>query len=82
MPFRKLGGKFHFFLQFCTRKRSKTYIFMYILDFLPDDPHQDGKDEQQHEKSPSVVTSMFSLSLNKLIQSHVKQILLLIIIIT
>ena len=54
---------------------------MYILDFLPDDP-QDGKDEQQHEKSPSVVTSMFLLSLNKLIQSHVKRILLLIIIIT
>ena len=54
---------------------------MYILDFLPDDPHQDGKDEQ-HEKSPSVVTSMFLLSLNKLIQSHVKRILLLIIIIT
>ena len=27
MPFRKLGGKFHFFLWFCTRKRSKTYIF-------------------------------------------------------
>ena len=26
MPFRKLGGKFHFFLRFCTRKRSKTYI--------------------------------------------------------
>ena len=55
---------------------------MYILDFLPDDPHQDGKDEQQLEKSPSVVTSMFLLSLNKLIQSHVKQVLLLIIIIT
>ena len=55
---------------------------MYILDFLPDDPHQDGKDEQQHEKSPSVVTSMFLLSLNKLIQSHVKRILLLIIILT
>ena len=54
---------------------------MYILDFLPDDPHQDGKDEQQHEKSPSVVTSMFLLSLNKLIQSHVQRILLLIIII-
>ena len=55
---------------------------MYILDFLPDDPHQDRKDEQQHEKSPSVVTSMFLLSLNKLIQSHVKRILLIIIIIT
>ena len=55
---------------------------MYILDFLPDDLHQDGKDEQQHEKSPSVVTSRFLLSLNKLIQSHVKRILLLIIIIT
>ena len=40
---------------------------MYILDFLPDDPHQDGKDEQQHKKSPLVVTSMFLLSLNKLI---------------
>ena len=26
MPFRKLGGKCHFFLRFCTRKRSKTYI--------------------------------------------------------
>ena len=25
MPFRKLGGKCHFFLRFCTRKRSKTY---------------------------------------------------------
>ena len=55
---------------------------MYILDFLPDDPHQDGKDKQEHEKSLSVVTSMFSLSLNKLIQSHIKRILLLIIIIT
>ena len=28
MPFRKLGGKFHFFLWFCTRKRSETYIFL------------------------------------------------------
>ena len=54
----------------------------YILDFLPDNPHQYEKDEQQHEKSPSVVTSMFLLSLNKLIQSHVKRILLIIIIIT
>ena len=27
MLFRKLGGKFHFFLRFCTRKRSKTYSF-------------------------------------------------------
>ena len=27
MQFRKLGGKFHFFLQFCTHKRSKTYVF-------------------------------------------------------
>ena len=27
MPFRKLGGKCHFFLRFCTRKRSKTYIW-------------------------------------------------------
>ena len=27
MPFRKLGRKFHFFLRFCTRKRSKTYIY-------------------------------------------------------
>ena len=26
MPFQKLGGKFHFFLRFCTCKRSKTYI--------------------------------------------------------
>ena len=26
MPFRKLGGKCHFFLRFCTRKRSKTYL--------------------------------------------------------
>ena len=25
MPFQKLGGKCHFFLRFCTRKRSKTY---------------------------------------------------------
>ena len=25
MPFRKLGGKCHFFLRFCTRKRSETY---------------------------------------------------------
>ena len=23
---RKLSGKFHFFLRFCTRKRSKTYV--------------------------------------------------------
>ena len=27
MPFRKLGGKCHFFLRFCTRKRSETYKF-------------------------------------------------------
>ena len=27
MPFRKLGGKCHFFLRFCTRKRSETYCF-------------------------------------------------------
>ena len=26
MLFRKLGGKCHFFLRFCTRKRSETYI--------------------------------------------------------
>ena len=26
MPFWKLGGKCHFFLRFCMRKRSKTYI--------------------------------------------------------
>ena len=25
MPFRKLGGKCHFLLRFCTRKRSETY---------------------------------------------------------
>ena len=23
---KKLGGKYHFFLRFCTRKRSKTYV--------------------------------------------------------
>ena len=28
MPLRKLGGKFHFFLRFCTRKRSKTYALV------------------------------------------------------
>ena len=27
MPFWKLGGKFHFFLWFCTHKRSKTYVW-------------------------------------------------------
>ena len=27
MPLRKLGGKFHFLLRFCTRKQSKTYKF-------------------------------------------------------
>ena len=26
---RKLSGKFHFVLRFCTRKRSKTYIYKY-----------------------------------------------------
>ena len=33
MPFQKLGRKFHFFLRFCTHKRSKTYInwFLCIL---------------------------------------------------
>ena len=33
MPFRKLGRKFHFFLRFCTRKRSKTYRYcrLFIL---------------------------------------------------
>ena len=28
MLFRKLGGKFHFFLRFCTHKRSKTYVLL------------------------------------------------------
>ena len=31
MPFRKLGGKFHFFLRFCTRKRSKTYVLLDLI---------------------------------------------------
>ena len=26
MPFQKLGGKCHFFLRFCTHKRSETYV--------------------------------------------------------
>ena len=30
MPFWKLGRKFHFFLWFCTCKRSETYIYIYI----------------------------------------------------
>ena len=30
MPFRKLGGKFHFFLRFCTRKRSETYVISWV----------------------------------------------------
>ena len=30
MPFWKLGGKFHFFLWFCTHRRSKTYTFYFI----------------------------------------------------
>ena len=32
MPFRKLGGKCHFFLRFCTRKRSKTYVKNEIIE--------------------------------------------------
>ena len=28
MPFWKLGGKFHFFLRFCTHKQSKTYPYI------------------------------------------------------
>ena len=28
IPFRKLGGKCHFLLRFCTRKRSETYIYI------------------------------------------------------
>ena len=36
MPLRKLGGKFHFFLRFCTRKQSKTYVSSSIrLNLLP-----------------------------------------------
>ena len=31
MPFRKLGGKCHFFLRFCTRKRSETYSFVVLV---------------------------------------------------
>ena len=31
MPFQKLGGKCHFLLRFCTRKRSETYIYIYII---------------------------------------------------
>ena len=26
IPFRKVGGKCHFLLRFCTRKRSETYV--------------------------------------------------------
>ena len=29
MPFRKLGGKCHFLLRFCTRKRSETYSWWF-----------------------------------------------------
>ena len=40
MPFRKLGGKCHFLLRFCTRKRSETYIYNSFisnyLEFLSD----------------------------------------------
>ena len=43
-------------------------IFINISDFLPDNPHEQGKDEKQHEQSASVVTSMFLFSLNILIQ--------------
>ena len=35
MPFRKLGGKCHFFLRFCTRKRSKTYIYITKQKCIP-----------------------------------------------
>ena len=43
-------------------------IFINISDFLPDNPHEQGQDKQQHEQSASVVTSMFLFSLNILIQ--------------
>ena len=38
MPFRKLGGKCHFLLRFCTRKRSETYLFLqlFIQKFICD----------------------------------------------
>ena len=32
MPLWKLGRKFHFFLQFCMRKRSKTYVNFHFED--------------------------------------------------
>ena len=38
-------------------------IFINISDFLPDNPHEQGQDEQQDEQSASVVTSMFSLNI-------------------
>ena len=34
MPFRKLGGKFRFFLRFCTRKRSKTYVLLHSKAYI------------------------------------------------
>ena len=37
MLFRKLGRKFHFFLRFCTRKRSETYVFFCIFYLIKDD---------------------------------------------
>ena len=34
VPFRKLGGKCHFLLRFCTRKRSETYLIYHFLHML------------------------------------------------
>ena len=34
---RKLSGKFHFFLRFCTRKRSETYTCISYIHFHSSD---------------------------------------------
>ena len=75
-------------ISFSTHKHHKTsnskhiiYFHVYFRLFSWRSSSR-RKRRTTHEKSPSVVTSMFLLSLNKLIQSHVKRILLFIIIIT
>ena len=56
MPFRKLGGKCHFFLRFCTRKRSKTYgtacWFHIIINGLFTLPDTDSGTDSDSDSKP------------------------------
>ena len=50
MPFRKLGGKFHFFLRFCMRKQSKTYIIFKIINDESDVSSNGSKDSSDDDE--------------------------------